>query len=114
VYHEVQRKFLWGIFTILAVSAAWTSHEIIWLFLLGGVPALLVRLFQRPCKQGALSRSWVLALSSIDLMFVEHKSTLLRYANGGGSRSKRSSRRGLVSRRFRTPPDNRAAGNETP
>src|SRR5438445_4963023 len=27
-------KLLWGIFTILAVSTAWTSHEIIWLFLL--------------------------------------------------------------------------------
>jgi chromate transporter len=30
-----QDKLLWGIFAILAVSTAWTSHEIIWLFLLG-------------------------------------------------------------------------------
>ena len=30
-------KLLWGIFAILAVSTAWTSQEIIWLFLLGGV-----------------------------------------------------------------------------
>ena len=36
-------KLLWGIFTILAVSTAWTSHEIIWLFLLGGVVSVLVR-----------------------------------------------------------------------
>src|SRR5438552_7849685 len=38
-------KLLWGIFTILSVSTAWTSHEIIWLFLLGGVVALLVKTF---------------------------------------------------------------------
>jgi chromate transporter len=38
-------KLLWGIFTILAVSTAWTSHEIIWLFLLGGVVAMLVKAY---------------------------------------------------------------------
>ena len=38
-------KLLWGIFTVLAVSTAWTSREIIWLFLLGGVVALLVKAF---------------------------------------------------------------------
>src|ERR1700737_3019361 len=38
-------KLLWGIFTILAVSTAWTSHEIIWLFLLGGVVSVLVRAY---------------------------------------------------------------------
>ncbi len=36
-------KLLWGIFTVLAVSTAWTSQEIIWLFLLGGIVNLLVR-----------------------------------------------------------------------
>src|SRR5256884_494590 len=36
-------KLLWGIFTILAVSTAWTSREIIWLFLLGGVVAVVVK-----------------------------------------------------------------------
>jgi len=36
-------KLSWGIFTILAVSTAWTSHEIIWLFLLGGVVSVLVK-----------------------------------------------------------------------
>src|SRR5437899_4261787 len=38
-------KLLWGIFTILAVSTAWTSHEIIWLFLLGGVVSVLVNAY---------------------------------------------------------------------
>ena len=38
-------KLLWGIFTMLAVSTAWTSHEIIWLFLLGGVVSVLVKAY---------------------------------------------------------------------
>src|SRR5579872_4072959 len=38
-------KLLWGIFTILAVSTAWTSREIIWLFLLGGFVALFAKTF---------------------------------------------------------------------
>src|SRR5947209_15766185 len=36
-------KLLWAIFAVLAVSTAWTSQEIIWLFLLGGVLALVVK-----------------------------------------------------------------------
>jgi chromate transporter len=38
-------KLLWEIFTILAVSTAWTSQEIIWLFLLGGVVSVLVKAY---------------------------------------------------------------------
>jgi len=38
-------KLLWGIFAVLAISTAWTSREIIWLFLLGGVVTLLVKAF---------------------------------------------------------------------
>ena len=38
-------KLLWGIFTILAVCTAWTSREIIWLFLLGGVVTVLVKAY---------------------------------------------------------------------
>ena len=34
---------LWGIFVVLAVSTAWTSREIVWLFLVAGVVALLVK-----------------------------------------------------------------------
>ena len=36
-------KLLWGIFATLAISTAWTSQEIIWLFLLGGVVNLVLR-----------------------------------------------------------------------
>ena len=38
-------KLLWGTFTILAVSTAWTSYEIIWLFVLGGVVSVLVKAY---------------------------------------------------------------------
>ena len=38
-------KLLWAIFAVLAVSTAWTSQEIIWLFLLGGVMNLLAKGF---------------------------------------------------------------------
>src|SRR5882762_4134441 len=38
-------RLLWGIFVILAVSTAWTSHEIIWLFLFGGVVSVLVKAY---------------------------------------------------------------------
>lgn len=36
-------KLLWGIFAVLAISTAWTSREIIWLFLLGGVTNLFAK-----------------------------------------------------------------------
>src|SRR5258708_3565176 len=36
-------KLLWGIFAVLAISTAWNSKEIIWLFLLSGVVPLLVK-----------------------------------------------------------------------
>jgi chromate transporter len=36
-------RMLWGIFLVLAGSTAWTSREIIWLFLLGGVVAVLAK-----------------------------------------------------------------------
>jgi chromate transporter len=38
---------LWAIFTALAVSTAWTSREIVWLFLLGGVVNLAVKALPR-------------------------------------------------------------------
>jgi chromate transporter len=38
-------RLLWGVFAALAVSTAWTSREIIWLFLLGGTVNLLARAF---------------------------------------------------------------------
>src|SRR5467141_3807512 len=36
-------KLLWAVFVLLAISTAWTSKEIIWLFLLSGVVTLLVK-----------------------------------------------------------------------
>jgi chromate transporter len=46
-------KLLWGIFAVLAVSTAWTSREIIWLFLLGGVVNLLARAFPSRLRAGS-------------------------------------------------------------
>jgi chromate transporter len=59
-------KLLWGIFTVLAVSTAWTSQEIIWLFLLGGVVNLLVRAL--PSRAQARSASSLLFLPGIFTM----------------------------------------------
>jgi chromate transporter len=36
-------KLLWGIFVVLAITTACTSREIVWLFLVAGVVALLVK-----------------------------------------------------------------------
>src|SRR5256714_3128405 len=38
-------KLLWGIFAALAISTAWTSRAIVWLFLLAGVFTLVVKAF---------------------------------------------------------------------
>src|ERR1700688_2219355 len=46
-------KLLWGIFALLAVSTAWTSQGIIWLFLLGGVGGVPVKAL--PARQQARS-----------------------------------------------------------
>src|SRR2546428_6104424 len=43
-------KLLWGIFTILAISTAWTSQEIIWLFLLAGIISLLIKSFPKTVR----------------------------------------------------------------
>lgn len=52
-------KLLWAIFAALAVSTAWTSQEIIWLFVLGGVTNLFAKAFPNP----------VPARSSLSLIF---------------------------------------------
>src|ERR1700730_16952294 len=44
-------KLLWGIFVVLAVSTAWTSREVVWLFLVAGIVALLVK--ARPTRAHA-------------------------------------------------------------
>jgi chromate transporter len=69
-------KLLWGIFTVLAISTAWSSREIVWLFLLGGVANLLIRAFpkQLPVPNSVSLLLW--APGSLGL--VAAKSTLLQ------------------------------------
>src|SRR5258708_7073303 len=55
-----KETLLWGIFAVLAVSTAWTSREIIWLFLLGG----LVNLFAKTVPIRSPARS------TLSLLFV--------------------------------------------
>jgi chromate transporter len=44
-------KLLWAIFAVLAISTAWTSQEIIWLFLLGGILTVAIRAMPRRVPQ---------------------------------------------------------------
>jgi len=44
-------KLLWAIFAVLAISTAWTSQEIIWLFLLGGIVTVAIRAMPRRVPQ---------------------------------------------------------------
>jgi chromate transporter len=56
-------KLLWGIFGVLAVTTAWTSREVIWLFLLGGVVVVVARAF--PVRaESPVSSSWLLIPAS--------------------------------------------------
>jgi len=50
-------KLLWSIFLVLALSTAWTSREIIWLFLLGGLVSMLVKAMptRSPVRSTAIS-----------------------------------------------------------
>jgi chromate transporter len=50
-------KLLWGIFVVLAVSTAWTSREIVWLFLIAGVVALVVKARPTIAQAKAISPS---------------------------------------------------------
>lgn len=53
-------KLLWGIFAILAISTAWTSREIVSLFLMGGIVALLAKSF--PMRKSKKSKSIAMVL----------------------------------------------------
>jgi chromate transporter len=46
-------KLLWGIFAVLAVSTAWTSREIIWLVVLGGLISLVVKSYPLRSRTGS-------------------------------------------------------------
>jgi len=60
-------KILWAIFAVLAISTAWTSREIIWLFLLAGVANLLIRVLpmRMPVKGIASCFAWPVFLTVI-------------------------------------------------
>ena len=58
-------KILWAIFGVLAISTAWTSREIIWLFLLGGVANLLIRTLSMRMPVKASCFAWPIFLTAI-------------------------------------------------
>src|SRR3989441_1413245 len=59
-------KLLWGIFTVLAVSTAWTSREIVWLFLVAGVVALVVRAMPTRAQVETIRPAvWVFGLPTV-------------------------------------------------
>jgi chromate transporter len=56
-------KLLWGIFIALAFSTAWTSREIVWLFLVAGVVALLVKAMPTKAQvEGVSPAVWLFGL----------------------------------------------------
>src|SRR6185369_11816120 len=54
-------KLLWGIFIVLAASTAWTSREIVWLFLIAGFVVLLVKAMPTKAffKKTRMAAFWV-------------------------------------------------------
>lgn len=58
-------KLLWGIFAVLAVSTVWTSREIIWLFLLGGVVTLIVKAFPARAQATTTVSGLVFSLGTV-------------------------------------------------
>jgi chromate transporter len=54
-------KLLWGIFAVLAISTAVTSQEIIWLVVLGGVVALVVKSYPVRSSAGTATGVFVVA-----------------------------------------------------
>lgn len=56
-------KLLWGIFVVLAISTAWTSREIVWLFLVAGVIALLIKAMPTRAQAAAVNPAvWLFGL----------------------------------------------------
>ena len=52
-------KLLWAIFAVLALTTAWTSQEIIWLFLLGGAVAVVAKALPTRQKMGTTVSSFL-------------------------------------------------------
>ena len=57
-------KLLWTIFAVLALTTAWTSREIIWLFLLGGVVTVVAKALPTR-KQASTTVSSLLPLATL-------------------------------------------------
>jgi chromate transporter len=75
-------KLLWGIFAMLAVSTAWTSREIIWLFLLSGVVTLIVKAF--PARaQARTTVSLLFSLGTVGVSSSTLSQIFLYFAKAG-------------------------------
>jgi chromate transporter len=57
-------KLLWSIFAVLAITTAWTSREIIWLFLLGGMVVVAARALPARAESRAASLFFLPAVFS--------------------------------------------------
>lgn len=73
-------KLLWAIFALLALTTAWTSREIIWLFLLGGVVALAVKAMPRRVAAAGVSGIFLAVLPTSGGPLLE---ILLYFAKAG-------------------------------
>lgn len=54
-------KLLWRIFAVLAISTAWTSREIVWLVVLGGLISLLVKRYPLRVRAGSAACVFLVA-----------------------------------------------------
>lgn len=73
-------KLLWAIFAVLAVTTAWTSQEIIWLFLLAGVVALAVKAMPRRLATAGITGAFIAATPASGRPLIE---ILLYFAKAG-------------------------------
>jgi chromate transporter len=73
-------KLLWGIFAVLAVTTAWTSQEIIWLFLLAGVVALAAKARPRRLAPAGIAGAFIVVTPVSGRPLIE---ILLYFAKAG-------------------------------
>ena len=75
-----KNKLLWAIFAILAISTAVTSKEIIWLFLLAGIVAMLV---ESPGKRSQVTSAKLVVLAGTLPTFRPLADIFLYFAKAG-------------------------------
>jgi chromate transporter len=68
-------QLLWAIFAVLAISTAWTSREIIWLVVLGGLVSLLVKSYRLRVPTGSavcvvLATGWLPSAGPLGEIFL--------------------------------------------